>query len=65
MQRIPRRKALQPFGSAPVAAVIAWTSAETEAAQAQTRQQGVRPRNAAYLSSQSFSRGMSMPLSRC
>jgi hypothetical protein len=37
MKRISRRKALQLFSSAPVAAAIAWTLTETEAAQAQAQ----------------------------
>jgi len=37
MKRISRRKALQLFSSAPVAAAIAWTSTETEAAQTQAQ----------------------------
>src|SRR5215468_11095633 len=37
MKRISRRKALQLFSSAPVAAAIAWTSTGTEAAQTQAQ----------------------------
>src|SRR5215467_362547 len=37
MKPISRRKVLQLFTSAPVAAVIAWTPAETEAAQTQAQ----------------------------
>src|SRR5437667_959392 len=37
MKRISRRKALQLFTTAPLAAAIAWTSAETEAAQVQVQ----------------------------
>ena len=37
MKCISRRKALQLFSSAPVAAAIAWTSTETEAAQTQAQ----------------------------